>query len=804
MRTVDPRLDPSLSERPSFVGARVPRVEDDRLLRGEGRFVADLALPGAAECVLVRSSFAHARIGAVRLDAARAAPGVLAVVSIDDLGDVASFPHFHTWAPEVPRLLLAKDRVRYVGQPVVAIVAEDRYLAEDAAELVDLELEELPPVPSMVAALAADAPLVYDAWGHNRMVDIGGEDVEVTRLLETHTVVRGSFSMPRHFAVPMETRGVLARFGDGRFTIWTTSQIPHIARTTLATVLGVSEAEIRVIAPDIGGGFGSKAAVYAEEALVPWLARSIGRPVRYVEDRAEHMVASSHARENVHEVEAAVDPDGAIVAIRARIAYDVGTQQIFPLTLTPSMTGWGVMTGAYRIPYADCRIVNVVTTKTPAGSYRGFGVGEAMFAMERIVDEAARAVGADPVESRRKMLLRPDELPWTTPSGSRIDSGSHLAAFDRCVELTRAALDRARRAGAEPDVRLGAGFATYIEPTVPTWFGTTGHWAASDSASISVDPGGGVTVAVGVQAMGQGAETMVATVAAGELGVPIEAVRVVRGDTDRSPYGLGAWGSRTAAVASGAVVKAAREVRDKAVRIAAYLLEADPSDLVVGDGTIHVRGSVGSSIRWEDIGRTAHVRVVDMPPGDAPGLEATATYDPPFIEHVPDEHGRMNACATYANASHGAVVAVDVATGEVRIADYVVVHDCGTVINPSIVEGQVHGAVAQGIGGALYEAMPYSEDAQPLATTFMDYLLPTASEIPRITLEHIETPAEGTPFGVKGIGEGGVVGPAPAIANAVCDALRDAGLRLDATPIGPPAVRALLRVTESRETGEAG
>jgi aerobic carbon-monoxide dehydrogenase large subunit len=799
VRTADPRLDPSLVERPAFVGARVPRVEDDRLLRGEGRFVADLALPGMAECVFVRSPLAHARIRSVGLEEARSAPGVLAAVSIDDLENVSPFPHFHTWAPAVPRHLLAKDRVRYVGQPVVAIVAEDRYLAEDAAELVALDLEELPPISSMDAALADGAPLVYDEWGHNRMVDIGGDDPEVSRLLGTHTVVRGSFSMPRHFSVPMETRGVASRFAGGRFAIWSTSQIPHIARTTLAAVLGVSEADVRVIAPDIGGGFGGKAAVYAEEALVPWLARSLGRPVRFIEDRAEHMVASSHARENVHEVEAAVDADGAIVAIRARITYDVGTQQIFPLTLTPSLTGWGVMTGAYRIEHADCRIVNVVTTKTPTGSYRGFGVGEAMFAMERIVDEAARAVGADPVEARRKMLLRPDDLPWTTPSGARIDSGSHLAAFDRCVELTHAALERARRADVQPQIRLGAGFATYIEPTVPTWFGTTGHWAAGDSASVSVDPTGGVTVAVGVQAMGQGAETMVATVAAGELGVPIEAVRVVRGDTDLSPYGLGAWGSRTAAVASGAVVKAAREVRDKAVRIAAHLLEADPSDLVVGDEAIHVRGSVGSSVRWEDVGRTAHVRVVDMPPGEEPGLEATATYDPPFIEHVPDERGRMNACATYANASHGAVVAVDVETGEVRIVDYVVVHDCGTVINPSIVEGQVHGAVAQGIGGALYEAMPYSEDAQPLATTFMDYLVPTATEIPKMTLEHIETPAEGTPFGVKGIGEGGVVGPAPAIANAVRDALDAAGVRMDTTPFGPPAIRRLLREAEGLE-----
>jgi len=778
---------------PPFVGARITRVEDERLLRGEGRFVADQRLPGAAECVIVRSQVAHATIRSIDIEAARAAPGVIAVVTSDALAEVGSMPHFHTWAPEVPRFPLATGRVRYVGQPLAAVVAEDRYLGEDAAELVLADLEELPPVASMEQALGEDPPLVYDGWEHNVMVDLNGRDPEVTRLLASHTVVRGRFTMPRHFAVPMETRCVAAEHRAGRFTIWTTSQIPHIARTTIAATLGVPERDVRVIAPDIGGGFGGKAGVYPEEVLVPWLARSLGRPVRFVEDRAEHMVASAHARENVHEVEAAVDEEGRILAIRVDLMYDVGTQQIFPLTVTPSMTGWAVMTGGYRIEHADARIRNVVTTKTPAGAYRGFGVGEAMFAMERMVDLSAKAVGVDPAEARRKMLLRPEELPWTTPTGVRLDTGSHLAAFDRCVELTTAAGQRAReRFGDAPPIRIGTGYASYVEPTVPTWFGTTGRWTAYDSARVTVDPGGGISVAVGVQTMGQGVETLVATVTAGMLGVDVEDVRVVRGDTDLAPYGLGSWGSRTAAVAAGAIEIAATEVRDKAMRIAAHLLEADPEDLVSEKGRIHVRGSE-SGVTWTDVGRTASVRVVDMPQGEVPGLEATATYDPPFIDHEPDERGWMNACSTYANASHGAVVKVDVETGQVEILDYLVVHDCGTVINPAIVEGQVHGAVAQGIGGALYETMPYTDEGQPLATTFMDYLVPTAAEIPSMTLDHFESPAEGTPFGVKGIGEGGIVGPAAAIGNAVSDALSDLGVELHETPFGPASIRRAIR-----------
>jgi carbon-monoxide dehydrogenase large subunit len=795
------------TERPAFVGTRIPRVEDDRLLTGRGRFVADVSLPGCLEVAIVRSQLAHARIVSVGTDGARALPGVVAVFTADDLDGVVPFPHFHTWAREVPRFPLAHGRVRSVGSAVAVVVAMDRYVAEDAVELIELDLEELPVAATIESAMADDAPRLYEDWPDNRIAEAATSDPSVAEIFARPGVriVRGRYSMPRAFAVPMETRGAAAEHRAGRLTLWTSSQIPHIARTTLAAVLAMPESDIRVVAPDIGGGFGGKAAVYPEEALVGWLAMRLGRPVRWIEDRAEHMVASAHARENVHEIEAAVAEEGTILALRARIAYDVGTQQTFPLTLTPSFTGWAIMTAAYRIPHIEATITNVVTNKTPAGAYRGFGVGEAIFAMERFVDRAARSVGADPVEVRRKMLIGQEDLPMVTPTGVRIDSGSHRESFERAVELGRAALERAReRVAGDPSFRVGLGVVPYVDPTVPTWFGTTGHWTAYDSASLRVDPDGTVTAAVGVMTMGQGVETMVATVVAGALGVPLESVRVVRGDTDHSPYGLGSWGSRTTAVSSGAILRAAEVIREKTLKIAGQLLEAAPEDLVIGDGRVHVRGSDAPWASFADIATTATVRTIDLPPGMAPGLEASATYDPPGIDHYPDERGRMNACSTYANAAHAAVVEVDLETGQVEILDYVVVHDCGTVINPMIVEGQAHGAVAQGIGAALYEEMPYDENAQPLATSFMDYLIPSATEIPAMTVDHFETPAPETPFGVKGVGEGGIVGPPAAIAGAVSDALQEFGVDVVDLPITPPKVRRWIAEARSGELADRG
>jgi carbon-monoxide dehydrogenase large subunit len=786
-------MELSLAGRPAFVGVRGARLEDDRLLAGIGRYLADVRIPGVADATFVRSQLAHARIREVQLEHARKVEGVLAAVGAKDLTGVSPFPDFIAHARQVHAFPLFGDRVRYVGAPIAAVVGEDRYVAEDGAELVEVDYEDLPAVASVEAALAPDAVRLFEDWPDNRMVDVRGSNPEVDRALESGRVVRATYRSHRHTGVPLETRGVLAEFTDGRLTVWTSTQNPHIERTALSYVLGLPERKIRVIAPDVGGGFGSKTHVYPEDAVVPWLAMHLNRPVRWIEDRLEHMVSACHAREQVHEMEAAVADDGTISALRCRILGDVGSGEIFPPGINTSFVSSSVFTGPYRIPEGEVSVSCVVTNKTPSGAYRGFGIPEICFALERLVEKAARSVGADPVETRRKMLLRPEDLPYTLPSGARIDSGSHLEAFERAVELGEAALGRARaRYGDDPAVRVGVGYASYVEGVAPTYFGTTGHWTSHDSCTIRVEPDGGVVASVGVSTAGQGLQTMVATLAADALGVSTDDVTVVMGDTDVTPYGLGGWGSRSTVIGGGAILKAAGQVRDKILKIGAHLLEAAPEDVVLQEGRVSVIGT-DRGVSLAEVSTVALVRTVDLPPGVEPGLEVTATYDPPGLQHRPDERGRMNGAATYTNATHAAVVKVDVETGVVEILDYVVAHDCGTLINPAIVDGQVHGGVAQGIGGALYEHLAYGPEGQPLASSFMDYLLPSATEIPEMRIEHFESPAPEMPLGVKGAGEAGTIGPPAAIANAVSSALEEFGIDITETPITPAVVRRLLR-----------
>ncbi len=785
--------DLTLASRPTFVGVHGARLEDDRLLSGTGRYVADVKLQNVAEVTFVRSQVAHAQIREVRLDAARRVDGVLAAVAAADLNGVSPFPDFIKHARPVRAFPLFEGRVRYVGAPIAAVVAEDRYRAEDGAELVEVDYDELPVIASIEAALAPDARLLFDDWPDNRMVDVRRSNPDVDRELDSGRVVRASHRSHRHTGVPLETRGVVAEFNDGRLTVWTSTQNPHIERTTLSYVLGVPERNIRVIAPDVGGGFGSKTHVYPEDAVVAWLAMRLKRPVRWIEDRLEHMVSACHAREQVHEMEAAVADDGTISALRCRIVCDVGSGEIFPPGVNTSFVSSSVFTGPYRIPVADVSVSSVVTNKTPSGAYRGFGIPEMCFALERLVDKTARSAGADPVEVRRKMLLRPEDLPYTLPSGARIDSGSHLEAFERAVELAQAALERARaRFAGDPDIRVGVGYATYVEGVAPTYFGTTGHWTSHDACTLRVEPDGGVVVSVGVSTAGQGLRTMVATLAADALGVPMEDVTVVMGDTDLCPYGLGGWGSRSTVIGGGAILKAAGQVRERVLRIAAHLLEAAPEDLLLEDGRVHIAGTE-RGVSLAEVSTVAQIRTADLPPGVEPGLDVTATYDPPGLEHRPDESGRMNGAATYTNATHAAVVKVDVQTGVVEILDYIVAHDCGTLINPDIVDGQVHGGVAQGIGGALYENLVYGPDGQPLASSFMDYLLPSATEVPQMVIEHFESPAPEMPLGVKGAGEAGTIGPPAALANAVSSALEEFEVDITETPITPAAVRRLIR-----------
>jgi carbon-monoxide dehydrogenase large subunit len=785
--------DLRLSGRPVYFGAKVARVEDDRLLTGRSLFVADVRLPGMVEMTLVRSLFAHATIR-VNVDRALAADGVIDAVTAADLTDVGEFPDFITSMKPVKATVLARDKVRYVGAPVAAVVAEDRYRAEDAAELVDVEYDELPAVTSEATALAESAPKLFDHWPDNRIVDLPLVLDDVEEVFRTHRVVRGRYATHRHSGVPLETRGCAAEYRHGRLTLWTATQSPHIVRTTLSYVLPIAERDIQVVAPDVGGGFGTKTHIYPEEVLVCWLAMRLGRPVRWIEDRTEHLVASNHAREHTLELEAAVNDDGTIAAVRCHLLHDVGSGEIFMPGICPTFVAGSHVAGPYRIPLAANSYTQYVTNKTPSGAYRGFGAPEAYFAVERLVEKIAKEVDVDPIELRRTMLLRDEDLPYTTATGGIIDSGSFRRSFEHAVELGRKA-ETARRAEHEADerVRIGFGVATYLEGTTPTYFATTGHWTSYESATIRIEPDGGAVASVGVTTTGQGTTTMVAVLTADALGIPIEDVRVEIGDTDTCPYGLGGWGSRSSVVGGGAILKAAGLIREKVLRIAGHLLETDPADLEIEGGRVHVAGSPDHSVSMGDVGTAAWVRTIDLPQDEDPGLEVTATYDPPLLEHVPDERGRINGAAVWANATHAAVVKVDLQTGVVDILDYVVVHDCGPVLNPPILEGQVHGGVAQEIGGVFYEHFPYTEEGQPLATTFMDYLIPSATEIPDIVVEHFESPSPNMPLGLKGAGEGGCLGPPAALSNAICNALEEFDVDITELPLTPAVILSKIR-----------
>ena len=785
--------DLSLAGRPAYFGARVVRVEDDRLLRGEARFVADIRLPWMLEMAVVRSQFPHARIR-VDLEAARAAEGVVAAFAAADLTDVEPFPDFIPHMKPVRASVLAADVVRFVGAPLAVVIGEDRYRAEDGAELVAVDYDPLPVVGSADGALAESAPRLYEDWPDNRIVDLPTSSPEVVDAFATRRVVSGRFSMHRHAGVPIETRGCVAEYRDGRLTLYTGTQSPHITRTTLSYVLPLHERDIHVVAPDVGGSFGVKTHIYPEEVLVSWLAMKLGRPVRWIEDRGEHLLASCHAREQTMELEAAVEEDGTIVALRCHLLHDVGSAEIFMPGINPTFVTAGSITGAYRIPLAECSITEVVTNKTPSGAYRGFGQPEAYFALEVLVDKIARELGVDAVELRLKMLLDASDLPYTNPSGGIVDSGSFAEALERAVELGRAAEGKRRAEHADdPHARIGLGVATYLEGTAPTYFGTTGRWMSHDSARVRIEPDGSIVVSVGVTTAGQGTTTMATVLAADALGVPIESVRIESGDTDASPYGLGAWGSRSTIVGGGAILGAAGRLRDKVLRIAAHMLETSQDDLEIERGFVRVRGAPERRVAFAEVGTAAWMRTDDLPADLDPGLEAVVTYAPPGVDDAPDERGRMNPVATCANATHAAVVRVDLETGRIEVLDYIAVHDCGPMVNPPIVEGQVRGGVAQEIGGTLFEHLAYSDVGQPLVAGLMDYLIPTAGEIPDVVVEHFESPSPNTPLGLKGAGEGGTIGPPAAITNAVANALAEFGVEIDTLPLSPPAVRELIR-----------
>jgi aerobic carbon-monoxide dehydrogenase large subunit len=787
-------------------GRPVRRKEDGRLLTGAGRYVSDVELPRMLHVAFVRSAHAHARIRAIDARAAAALPKVVAVVAGDD-PEVARYRlRARSALPgyvETEQPLLAWPRARYCGEALAAVVAGDRYVAEDAAERVEVDAEPLPcvvdvgppPAPGTGAEARAAVPLVHDEAPGNALLTRRFETGDVEAAFRgAAVVVERAFRTNRQTAAPMEGRGGVAEWsaGDGKLTLWSGTQVPHLARHGLAQILGLPENRVRVIAPDVGGGFGSKAVLYPEDVLLCVLARRLGRPVKWVEQRRENLSASTHARDHHYAVRAGFDAEGRLLAMDVTARCNVGAYSVWPWTAgIEALMAGGLLAGPYRLAHYRCEVAAIATHTTPAGPYRGVARPATTFVMERVLDLGARALRLDPVEIRRRNLIGPADLPYTSATRLVHDSGSYPTCFERVVDAVdyagfRAEQARERRAGR----RLGIGFAVYNELTGlgqaasagPRMPFRTGH----EGATVRMDPSGGVTVLAGVTSQGQGTETTVAQIVAHELGVPVDAVTVVLGDTDATPFGLGAFASRQAVIGGGAATRAARAVRDKLVRIAAHLLEVAPADLEIGGGRLAVRGAAGRGVTIADVARVAHLETHRLPADVEAGLDATRFYDP--------------IRGTFAAGAQAAVVEVDAETGAVRVLRCVCVEDTGRIINPLIVEGQVHGAIAQGIGGALAEHLVHDDSGQLLTGTLMDYALPTAADLPAFEVDHVEVPADNL-AGVRGVGEGGTLGPAAALANAVADALAPLAVAVDELPLSPARVRAAIDRAATRPTG---
>jgi aerobic carbon-monoxide dehydrogenase large subunit len=764
---------------PPAFGRPLRRIEDPRLLTGRGKYAADFRLPGMLHAAVVRSPHAHARLGAVRAKAALALPGVVAMIAAEDLGAIGRIPTrlgHRIGSVECLQFPLARDVVRYVGEPIAVVVAESRYVAEDALDLVEVDYAPLETVTDARRSMEPGAPLLHAAVEGNVVdrLETRRGDAQAA-LAGAHYRVREQFAVQRHTGVPLETRGLTAAYdaGTGVLRLWGVAKVPHFNRRVLADLLGHPEHRIHFVELEVGGGFGVRGEFYPEDLVVPWAARRLGRPVQWIEDRREHLMATNHSRQQYHDIEIGFDADSRIVALVDRFVVDLGAYIRTHGVVVPELTA-ALLPGPYRIPNYSCEALCVLTNKTPTGTYRGPGRYECTFVRERLLDIAAARLGIDAIDLRRRNFIAPSEMPYEVGGASLsqrtvYDCGDYRSALDQALERVDYAAARADQAAGRHEGRyVGIGVGCVLEKA------GLGPW---EYARVEVDATGHVVVYSGVAAVGQGIETTLAQVVADELGVAAESITVVHGDSGQVPFGVGGFASRGAAVALPAAFEAARKVRAKVVRVAAALLEAHADDLVVADGAVHVRGTPDRAVAFRELARAA----VPGPPGMEPGLYAAHFFEAPKM--------------TYPYGTHVAVVEVDVETGVVSLRKYVITYDVGRAVNPLIVDGQLIGALGQGIGGALLEELVYDEQGQLLTTTLMDYLLPTAMDMPAVTAAQIleETPTPLNPLGVKGVGEGGSSGAGAAIANAVADALAPLGVPITALPLSPDRLLALIR-----------
>ncbi len=766
-----------------YVGARVHRADDPVALVGRSRYLADLRQPGQLEVAFLRSPHAHARIR--RIDVARAAtlPSVVSVMTGAEAarmcrpwrGVLANYPGMKAGAQHP----LATGKVRFAGEPVAAVVAASRYLAEDACDAIQVDYEPLPAVTEAEDALKPGAPVLHEDLGDNLVYhkDVKAGDAD-RAFAEADRVIRDVVDLGRHTGVPLDPRGCLALFEplDRSLTLWSSSQIPFVLRAVLAELLGLEEPRIRIISPAVGGGFGVKLHVYQDEITTCLLALKLGRPVRWIGDRRESLLADIVARDERIEVEVAARKDGTILGMRARILSGIGAYSVYPRTSVSEGYMVGLcLPGPYAIQHYDFAVDIVHTNTSPLGHYRGVGGPAAVVAMEGVMDRVARELGLDPAEVRMRNMVRGHQFPYRSATGFLYESGSYTESLQRALDTAgygalREAQARSRGAGRH----LGIGLSCFVEITAPgsRQYGVGGApISAQDGATIRFEPDGRVTAMLGTPSQGQGLRTAVSQVVADELSVPIETVTVLDGDTAVNPHGGGLWGSRGAVVVAGAALLTAQAVRRKLLQLAGHLLEAHPDDLELADGKVRVKGSPSRFLPLVEITRAAYFKANNLPAGLDPGLEATCHYEPPPM--------------TFTNGAHLAVVEVDPETAGVKLLRYVSVEDCGRMINPTLVEGQVQGGVAQGIGAALFEYLPFDAQGQPMATSLMDYLLPTAADLCDLEVEHIETPSPFSVGGFKGIGEAGTVGAPAAIANAINDALAPLGLRITDQPVTP-------------------
>ncbi len=779
--------------RPRLLGRSLPRKEDARLLRGDGRFADDVSFTHQLEMAVGRCPFPHAAIRAVDVTQARALPGVkqvLTAAEVKERSDPLTVLRPVPGAPALPFYALAQERALYEGQPVVSVVATSRALAEDALDLIEIDYEPLPHVSDALEALAEGAPLLHpDALETNLLAsnqDRAGEPEE--RMAAAEVRVEDRFYVNRVAPLSIEPRGILAtwRPGAGELEVVSSTQVPHLARKQFAQSLRLDEGAIRVVASDVGGGFGMKLGLYPEDLLAALHAISLCRPVKWIEDRMEYFRASTHGRESHHDFAIGADRTGRMVAITNRYVTDLGG---WNSSFGSAQLSSVVFTGPYKVADAAVERRVVLTNKTPIGAYRGYGQPEVNFALEVMVDRLARTLGRDPLELRRQNMLRPEDLPWQTPSRAVYDSGDYLKTLEMAADAVDYGAHRKRPRVARPDGRLvGIGLASFVERTgyaSARFLANRGsRFGAHESVTLRANRSGSIDLYSGVSTFGQGSETVFAQICAEVLGIDYEAVHLHHGDTATSPLNTGAFASRTLIAAAGAISEAAEALKAKTLRLAAHVLEADPSELEIAGGAVRVSADPARRIALAEVFDRAIVGQ-GIPEGEAPGLEASAHFEP--------------QAAAFSFGTAAAVVAVDPASGEFSVERFVMAHDCGPAVNPLLVEGQVRGALVQGLGAALAEELRYDpENGQLTSGSMLDYFVPAMADVPPIELLHTEVPSPVTTFGVRGVGEVGTIPPAAAVTNAVCDALQDRGVEISALPLTPERVWRALQAAEGR------